>query len=108
LVIFSLFILEGCLIGIDYSAAGKHQSFKNMYGRQLGLDSTNADLSWIARYPESVINREILSNGNIELEYRAMSFRDGCRVFYEIDSVSKIVTTWRFEGDEHSCWWVGP
>jgi len=101
--------IAGCwAFTTDYSSAGRHQAFKEMYSRQVGLSVDNATHSWLARYPDSVVGKLSLPSGNIEVEYIPQSWRNGCRVFFEVDEKTRIVIGWRFEGDEKACTWVGP
>lgn len=100
-------LLAGCGIGVGYSTEDRHEAFKTMYGRQVGLNSDDRDRSWLARYPEDIVGRRVLPNENIEVEFRTTS-GPRCRVFYEIDPETRIIINWRFEGSEQDCTWIGP
>jgi len=78
-----------------------------MYGRQVGENYTDPEKSWIARYPEDIVARNDLENGNIDIEFRT-SGRDTCRVFYEVSPETHRVVSWRFKGHERDCTWIGP
>ncbi len=90
----------------SYSLEARHEAFKTMYGSQVGLKADDPDNSWLARYPQNVIARHRLPNGNIEIEYRARTAVRGCRVFYELQANSRVIVGWRFKGSEEDCTWV--
>jgi hypothetical protein len=101
-------LVSGCwTIGMDYSVEGRHEAFKVMYGRQVGLNADDSERSWLARYPEDILGKQELSNGNVEIEFRTNS-GPTCRVFYEVSAETRIIVSWRFEGNEQDCRWIGP
>ncbi len=65
----------------------------------IGKRDDDPDAS-LMRYPERVLQRDQLSNGNFEVKYRA---RKKCMVFFEVDKDSKVIVNWRFEGSEKDC-----
>jgi hypothetical protein len=103
-----VWLVSGCFgWDIDYSVEGRHEAFKTMYGRQVGSNADDPERSWLARYPQNILGRQELSNGNIEIEFRTNS-GPKCRVFYEVDAETHIVVSWRFEGNAQDCRWIGP
>lgn len=100
-------LLAGCGIGVSYSTEDRHEAFKVMYSRQVGLNADDPDRSWLARYPEDIIDKRVLPNGNTEVEF-APTHWPHCRVFYEVDPETRIIVGWRFEGSKQDCRWLGP
>ncbi|CAM9967595.1 unnamed protein product, partial [Chrysoparadoxa australica] len=54
----------------------------------------------IARYPQLIVNRRQLANGNVEIELRWVK---NCRVFYEVEKGTKVIKRWHFEGSKENC-----
>lgn len=103
IAIVGLFI-SGCLSWADWP----HENFKQNYGGQVGKRADDPSTS-IARYPEDIVAKRVLPNGNFELELlKAVSqVRDAkCVVFYEVDQATNVIVGWRFEGDERICVWT--
>ena len=85
-----------------------HENFKHYYAEQVGkrIDDPSAS---IARYPEDIVARRVLPNGNTEFELlKAVSQIDDakCLVFYEVDSKTNVIVAWRYEGNERVCYWA--
>jgi hypothetical protein len=99
--------LQACVLGIDYSPQGRHEAFKSVYGAEVGKNSEDPKTSLLARYPQLVVARRPLTSNSTEVEFRA-SRDHSCRVFYDVSSQTHIVLSWRFEGSEKDCTWIGP
>ncbi len=98
-----MLLLASCA---SYTPEARHEAFKTMYGdRQVGISRNDLVHSWLARYPDNILSEKKLPNGNIEIEYRPVSYRSGCKVFYEVDSKSDIVVRWWYEGGVKECRW---
>lgn len=98
--LISAILLAGCWIGVDFSTKARHESFKTYYDGQVGKSADDPSTN-IARYPQNIMSRRVLPNGNTEIKYRA-PYRT-CRVFYEIDNESRIIVDWRYVGREQDC-----
>lgn len=82
-----------------------HENFKHYYAGQVGKRVDDPSTS-IARYPEDIVARRVLPNGNTEFELlKAVSQIDDakCLVFYEVDSKTNVIVAWRYEGDDQVC-----
>ncbi len=76
-----------------------HENFISLHQNQVG-QSADGPASFIQRYPQLVTGPKALANGNVEYEERG---RGTCRSYYEVDSTSRKVLSWRFEGAEKDC-----
>jgi len=76
-----------------------HENFKNIMKSNIGKREDDSS-SVISLYSQWVEDRSVLPNGNIETEFR---WRKNCPVFFEIDSTTRIIIGWRFEGNERDC-----
>lgn len=81
------------------SSLTPHENFKNFLKNNVGkrADDPSSD---VARYPQLLIDSQVLPNGNTENKYL---WRGACRYFLEIDSITRKIVGWRFEGSEHDC-----
>lgn len=75
-----------------------HENFKNTMSFNVGKKIDSPKVNWVRE--EYFTDSVVLPNGNIENKYR---WRGTCRYFYEIDSKTKTIVGWRFEGTEHDC-----
>lgn len=100
-------LLAACYGPSYYTVEGRHEAFKTMYGRQVGLNADDPERSWLERYPDNTIGKRTLPNGNTEIERRTTS-GSNCRVFYEIDPNTRTIVAWRYEGSQEDCTWIGP
>jgi hypothetical protein len=76
-----------------------HENFKSILGADVGK-SADDPTSSVARYPQLLIGRRILSNGAIENEYR---WRGACHYFFEINPKTNIIVRWRYQGNDGDC-----
>ena len=100
-VLILAIFMPGCTSWAEWP----HENFKRHYGSQVGKRVDDPSTS-IARYPEDIVAKRVLPNGNTEFELlKAISqIRDAqCAVFYEVDSKTNVIVAWRFEGDEKIC-----
>lgn len=81
------------------SSVTPHENFKEFLKANVGksVDDPSSDVS---RYPQLLIGRRVLQDGNIENGYR---WRGVCRYFLEYDPKTRIIVGWRFEGNEQDC-----
>ena len=93
---FLLLFLTSCII---FSDTTPHENFKNLMASNLGssIDKPRLAGSALSKY---LLNSVILSNGNIENEYRG---RATCRKFFEFNPKTRIIVNWRFTGSEKDC-----
>ncbi|MGY0651178.1 hypothetical protein ACW7GZ_04790 [Luteimonas sp. A537] len=97
-------LISGCASWAEWP----HENFKHNYGGQVGKRADDPSTS-IARYPEDIVAKRSLPNGNVEFELLKVvsQIRDAkCLVFYEVDSTTNVIVAWRFEGDEKICVWT--
>ena len=98
--IFLHFVVGGLSIALGACASGRaHDNFKQSVQWDIGKSASDPNVL-INRYPEDRGASKPLPNGNTEQEYR---FRRGCLVYFEIDSNSKNIIGWRYEGSEDAC-----
>ncbi|HXG29987.1 MAG TPA: hypothetical protein VNJ47_14195 [Nevskiales bacterium] len=62
--------------------------------------SIDAPLARAGINPARLISTKTLPNGNFENGYE---YRRTCRYFFEVDSKTRTVVSWRFEGSEEGC-----
>ncbi len=75
------------------------ENFKRFRDANIGK-SIDDPSSEVARYPQLLVGRKDLPNGNYENEYRW--YRE-CRYFYEINPSTRMIVNWRYEGNENDC-----
>lgn len=102
-IAIAVLMISGCVSWAEWP----HSNFKHNYGGQLGRRVDDASTS-ISRYPQKVVEKRRLENGNVEFEllHAISQTRDAkCVVFYEVDSDTNVIVAWRFDGDEKICSW---
>jgi len=98
--LLTIFLVTQTIIGCACcSVEARHNNFKEHHQSQVGKKATDPS-SYVARYPQTLIRAIKLPNGNIEFEYKRLR---SCRYFYEIDSKTNIIISWRFEGETRDC-----
>ncbi len=95
LLVTCMLSMSGCII----FAESPHEIFKGHLNVQVGENIDDVPPFQIP-HKEDLIGSKILSNGNIENEYK---FRGTCRYFYEINPKSRKIVSTRFEGKETDC-----
>ena len=92
----------GCCLFISAcSILDAHQNYLTTTQLQVGrsIDDLYALRN---RYPDRVVGRRALPNGNIEEEMKdGMGLR--CRTFFEIDPNVRKIVGWRYEGSKSDC-----
>src|SRR5437899_9568442 len=73
-----------------------HENFKRSMQGQVGRSADDPNVP-TNRYPEDRGSQRVLSNGNLEQEYR---FAPACKVYFEIDKATRKIIRWRYEGAE--------
>ena len=76
-----------------------HQNFVNIMNYKVGTDADSLS-NTIWRDPAARISLRTLPNGNIEEGYRQ---RQSCRYYFEIDSRTRKIVGWRYEGAFDEC-----
>jgi hypothetical protein len=76
-----------------------HENFKNIMKQDIGkkADDPTSDIYHYSKY---VLNRRVLSNGNVEVKFHLMG---NCYYFYEVEKKTNIIIGWRFEGSKKYC-----
>ena len=91
-------VMSVCLASCGYMLR-PHDNFKHIMQAQVGKKRYDQSLL-LVRYPEDVVGRIFLLNGNIEDEFK---LNNDCRVFFEIDNITRIVISWRYEEHNNRC-----
>ena len=95
-------LLLGCLLFLalsSCSAVTPHENFVSIMRSQIGKSADDPN-SYTGAYHRYRILEKRLENGNIEEEYKR---GQRCRHFFEIDTKSRIIVGWRYEGAEKDC-----
>ena len=83
----------------------RHENYKDIMQRDVGrsIDDPNTLVYIVANYePHLLMESKILENGNVENKYR-YRIRT-CRTFFEYNPETRIIVSWRFEGEENDCY----
>jgi hypothetical protein len=90
------------LLGLCACAAfDAHENFKEHMQSHIGRFA-NDPYAYPNRYPERVVGRHSLANGNTEIEYRT-GVRGDCRVFFEVEKKTDKIIAWRYQGKRDVC-----
>lgn len=95
-------ILAGCLLMLMSSACSSvtpHENFQMILGQSVGKN-IDAPPRITNAYADRLLSSRVLQTGNLENEYQ---WYGACRYFYEIDSKTRIIVGWHFEGSERDC-----
>ena len=94
-------VLSCCVLLPACGEFDPHQNF--LTANQLDVGRSVDDLyAWRNRYPDRVIAKRVLANGNVEEEMKSgRGFR--CRTFFEIDPKERKIVGWRYEGSKFDC-----
>jgi len=77
-----------------------HDNFVQTMQSQVGKSAH--DPSTIRnRYPNLKVGSQILSNGNVEEEFRIGG--PECRVFFEVEKATEKIVRWRYQGSDRTC-----
>lgn len=98
-MIIRLLLLIATLTACSCSAVTPHENFKNFLKHNVGKRASDPS-SDVARYPELLVGKRVLENGNTENKYQWVR---GCFYFYEIEKNTEVIVGWRFEGSEKDC-----
>lgn len=83
------------------ASGSAQQNFKNTMQANVGR-SLDDRYIYRNRDRDLLVSTKLLSNGNIEEEFKAgRSLR--CRVFFEIDNKAQRIVGWRYTGTEEDC-----
>lgn len=91
----SVVLLVGCVWMLS-----PHQNFIDTFNYQVGKNFDDPSVY----KPRRRVKSSTLSSGLLEIEYQHLVRWGGCRVFYEVDPVSRKIVNWRFEGTEEACY----
>ncbi|MFN2646330.1 MAG: hypothetical protein ABR570_15180 [Burkholderiales bacterium] len=79
----------------------EHRNFREVMERQVGKSVDDPD-SYPVFYRLRQVKAKSLANGNQQQEYAAG--RSGrCRLFFEVEPLSRRIVRWSFEGSEREC-----
>ena len=81
------------------SALTPHQNFKMHMENKIGM-SIDAPPAKTGIDPADLVSTRALPNGNFENGYQ---YGKTCRYFFEVNSKTRVVVAWRFEGSEEDC-----
>lgn len=98
-MVIRLLFLIATLTACSCSAVTPHENFKNHMEFHVGKN-VDSPSSYVARYPQWAGGKTKLENGNEEFEFLQGKH---CRVFFEVDKNTNVITGWRFEGSEKDC-----
>ena len=88
-------VLAGC------ATAPEHENFKQVMGAQVGKRIDDAD-AYPVFYRLREVNAKPLPNGNIQEEYAA-GRKGECRLFFEVEPLTRRIIAWSFDGSERNC-----
>jgi hypothetical protein len=77
------------------------ENFSHWMQCQVGKKVDDAD-AFTNRYPQLRVAVRNLPNGNLEEEYKA-GYMLRCRVYFEVDTSSRKIVSWRYEGTDQDC-----
>lgn len=81
------------------SSVTPHDNFQLIFGQSVGK-SIDADARITNAYTDRLLSTTELPNGHFENKYL---WYGACRYFFEIDSQTRIIVSWRFEGTDADC-----
>jgi len=90
-----LLALAGC------ATPPEHENFKQVMGAQVGKRIDDPD-AYPVFYRLREVNAKPLANGNVEEEYAA-GRRGECRLFFEVDALTRRILRWSYEGSQREC-----
>ena len=102
-ILLSFWPLLAILVSCATSTA-PHENFKSNMQYEIGKKANDPNAR-LVRYSQLVTGKNILLNGNIEVEFVTFSpgDRGDCVVYFEIDKKTNVIINWRYEGSEESC-----
>jgi len=83
------------------STSAEHENFKQVMNRQVGKGIDDAD-AYPVFYRLRQLNAKPLPNGNERQEYAAGRKGD-CRLFFEVEPLTRRIVRWSYEGSEREC-----
>jgi hypothetical protein len=94
-----LIILWAALAMLGCASMTPHQNFMYGLSTTIGQDIDNVPpYKW--PHPEDFMNAKVLPNGNEEREYKYMGT---CRLFFEVNLVTRKIVNARSEGRDDHC-----
>jgi hypothetical protein len=92
--LISLFLLTTSCLSLD-----PYKRFEDQLQAQVGGSIDDASLySWSVQ-PELVFTKP-LPGGHIEYHYQFENFRGLCRYVFEVDSTTRRIIDWRYDGED--------
>jgi len=84
----------------------EHENFKQVMAAQVGKGIDDAD-AYPVFYRLREVNAKALPNGNLEEQYAAGRKGD-CRLFFEVEPLTRRIVRWSFDGAKRDCVIVPP
>lgn len=98
--LYAVVMLLFCLSLTACVSGRAHENFRSWMQEQVGKSADDPD-AYMNRYRRLHVSTTRLLNGNLEEQYR--SGRGSCRVYFEIDKVSRKIVRWRYDGTQDDC-----
>lgn len=91
-------LVASCAIGSGWP----HENFKEIYGGKVGENADDPNLL-AGGYPKKKVGSTYLPNGNIEVHYVMDNPWGQCDIFYEVNSETRVIVSWRYQGSHEAC-----
>jgi hypothetical protein len=92
LVLMLFFSIEAC------SNISLHENFMRHMQSNIGKTYQGPGAHWMGE--DRYLDAKTLPNGNLE---HMFNFKKSCNYFFEVDKLSNVVVSWRFEGVNSDC-----
>lgn len=87
-----------CVASVGCSTIPQHENFVFQMNATLGKSFDSSRMTWGGE--KYHLSTRTLPNGNVERGYQ---YRGTCKYFFELNSITNVVVSWRYEGLRENC-----